>query len=378
MHSLVKVVCLTLFSLSSINCLAETYRRDNYRDIKMLGRGGAGVAVVDGGQSAFFNPAGIGATKTYNIQFIDSSFGLNYNFRESFGALTNVVGGGNADQTLSQMLEPLVGLPLRFQGGIFPHIAIPNFMFGVWDYFDGDMLYRDPVYPRFHIDGRNDSGLIMGTGGGIMDRIFFGASLRYQKRREVYETLTADSLLGNYSTLLTTLQKRGEGFGLNVGMQAKQPLSGGKQFLAVGVAVEDVGYTRFKNATRLPPPRRQNQAVNAGVGYGFNTPLLTGQLLLDVKRLQETNVSYTKRIHTGIELSTLMMDFRGGLYQGYWAAGWSLRLGKMGTFDLSSYGEELGAIAGQQVNRIFLMGFTLGIELKKNQGKQRRFTLDKL
>ena len=349
--------------------------RDNYRDVRMLGAGNAGVASVDTGSSAFYNPAGLGLAPGYNFKFLDLFMGGNQNFKDSFAQGLHLSGGAS---TLSEKFSPFLGKPLALQGGFFPYIASPGFLIGFFDSLDMSINYRDPVYPRLIVNGRNDYGLVFGGAYSIQDRLYFGGTLRYQRRREIDEDITAGALVSQSSTLLRSVQKFGDGYGFNLGVQYRQPISS-VHWAAIGAALIDAGQTRFKNANRTPPPSGQGQQVNVGAAYGFKTLAIDGRLMLDLVRLKEPNLSYTKRINMGMEISVFMMDIRGGLYQGYWTAGLTLRVFPLLNIDFTSYAEELGVSAGQAQNRFYLMGVTLGMELKTTTtGKRQRYTIDNL
>ena len=366
--------------LSSGVLASGTFERENYRDVRLLGMGNAGIAFVDGGLSGFMNPAGISDAKGVEVKFVDASFAANQSFKDSYVELAPALMGGGGGETLSEKFAPFLGKPLGLQGSFLPYVNASGILMGVWDYFDFSFLYADPVYPRLDVSVRNDYGIILGTAKKFMDRISIGTSLRYQRRRFINQSFTADTLAsGSLKTLLNALE-RGEGYGLNAGIQIRQPLSYG-QTLGFGLAMEDIGQTRFRpGKVSNIEPDRQFQSLNAGLGYMFNSKLLDFKYCFDLHNLLDTEGSYTKKIFTGLEISLPTVDVRGGLYQGYWTLGLTLRLFPLLDIDFTSYAEELGASASQKQNRWYLMGFRFGMDVNAavSKGKKKqKYTLDR-
>jgi hypothetical protein len=369
-----RLLCLALM-LTGSAAIAGTYRNPSYRDVRWLGRGNAGLALVSDGASVFYNPAGLAMNDGYGFDFIDTSIGGNQNIKDSFAELMTLTSGS---QTLSEKFSPLLGKPLALQASFFPHLAIPGFLFGGFDYLDVSALYRDPVNPQFNISARNDYGLVTGFATGYQQYFSVGASIRYTNRRAIVENLTVISILNQASTLLNSVQAKGTGFGINLGAQGRFPM-GKDSIFALGLTIEDVGQTRFKSKSlAITAPQNQIQSINAGMGIQYKSPVATGRVLLDMRSLGDTTMSYTKKIFTGFEVSTVGADFRAGFFQGYWSAGVTLHPLPLLEIDVATYGEEIGQAAGQRLNRFWLIGFRLAMDLKTHKGKKQKFTLGNL
>lgn len=371
----------TAIGLTTFSVRAQTVLyRENYRDTRLLGAGNAGIAFVDGGLAGFMNPAGIANAKGISFKFIDASFGGNQSFADSYTALSPMLSGGGGEQTLSQKFSPFLGKPLGLQGSFFPYLMAPGMLIGVWDYTDFSLLYSDPVYPRLEANFRNDYGIILGTAKNIGDRLSLGVSVRYQRRKMVNQAFTADTLLtANVQTLMNAFE-RGDGYGLNAGLQYKQPLGNG-QDAGLGLAVEDAGQTRFKASTRgESEPPRQYQSINLGLGYGVSTALVDVRLNFDVHGINERRGNYAKRLFTGALVSLPAIDLRAGLYQGYWTLGVTLKVLPFVEIDATSYAEEMGVVASQHQNRWYLLGFRFGMDLNgvSSSGKKKqKYSLDR-
>lgn len=344
---------------------------DNFRDIRWLGRGNTGVAVINDGTSAFYNPGGIGAIENFSFTLANPAVAGNQNFVSSFSELATLSSGSGS---ITDKFEPFLGKPLGLQAGTFPNIALPGFVAGFWDYFDTQLEYRNPVNPQLQVQSRNDYGIVIGGGKSIKDKIFVGASLRYVRRRVMDTTISGSTLLTASPSYLTSLFGNGEGWGLNVGVQLRQPVNKSQVF-SLGLAVEDLGRTRFINRQGGLAPQVQDQKVNVGSAYSFKGSFLDAMVLLDIKRISDPDISYTKRIHMGIEVSLLRTDLRAGFFHGYWTAGASLRLLPIMDIDFATYAEELDTAAGMRQNRMWLVGINMGLELKKTQKRRQRFDL---
>jgi len=352
---------------------AGDYTRDNFRDIRWLGRGNAGVAVVDDGTALFYNPAGLARTETYGVEILNPVLGANQNFVGSFSELATLTSGSD---TLSSKFAPFLGKPLGMQVNVFPHLHVPGFALGLWNYLDASVVYRNPVNPQLDLETRNDYGVIMGSAWGYKKLLSFGASIRYQRRKQLFDSLTAGSILTSNTSLLTSLMRHGNAIAINLGVQARQDF--GPQFVALGLAVEDIGTTTFRNTVAQPDLDRQKQQVNLGTAWGFDSPFARVKLLFDLRQLTNTEMDKTKKMQMGVEAGTLFLDARLGFFQGYWTAGLTLQALPFLSIDLASYGEELDVAAGQRYNRYWMLGMRLGADLKPKARKKQRYSLDHL
>jgi len=350
------------------------FERDSYRDIRLLGRGNAAIADVTGGPAAFYNPAGLADVNTFSFVPLDLALGANKNVATSISSVASLTSG---DETLSQKFSPFLGKPMALQGTFFPHIAVPHFMIGFYDYADINIEYRDPVFPRIDLQARNDWGLILGGGLNITPQIQVGASVRYMKRKGIDEVLNMATVFNLTGAYLSEIMEEGEAFGFNLGTRYQQKI-GKSSWIAGGIVVEDYGDTKFRNADRSPLPETQAQKFNVGVGYGFQIPKGEMKFLFDVKELGDSAKSTTKKIFTGTELAVPFVTVRVGLFQGYWTAGFTTTIIPFFDLDVTTYGEELSSAAGLREARYWMLGFRTGLDMKKGAKKKQRYTLDHL
>jgi hypothetical protein len=344
-----------------------------FRNVRWLGRGDAGVAAITDGTSAFYNPAGLGMNSSFAFSLASQISG-NQNVYTTSSKLLTLTGGSDP---LSEKFAPFLGKPLSFSGNFFPHFSGPGFTGGFFTDAVADLQYRNPVSPEMQINAINSYGLVAGSGVKLGGRVAVGAALRYEKRQQVKEVFDATSLLTISGRTLDSLMLKGDGYGLNVGLVARQPLST-TQDLRLAVATRDVGYTRFRTTNRKKVPERQRQSTTVGLSYLFQNPTLDASAHLDFVDVEHTDESTTKRLRMGIELSLLAIDLRAGLHQGYWTAGASLRLIPLLDVNLSTFGEELDSVAGIRENRVWMLGVGFLLDYKKKTVRRQRFTLDNL
>lgn len=376
MPSLVLVLLLLLFGASDVLKAQEpAYTRDSYRDTRLLGRGNAGLADVSGGISAFYNPAALAKTATFSFTPVDLAIGANQNIGTSFSEILSLT---SSEGTLSERFAPLLGKPLGLQGTLFPHIAVPGFMIGFYDYFDTNIEYRDPVFPVLELDARNDWGVIFGGARELPLGIMVGFSARYMRRRIIEEDLsiaTAFNLTGAY---LQEIMAEGEAFGVNLGVLKVHKLNSFSS-IAAGLTIEDAGYTGFKNSDRGALPVRQAMKWNTGLTYKVKSSVAGITVAADFKDLKNTDLSFSKKVHLGTEVDLPLFNVRGGFFQGYWSAGVTITAIPFMDLDFTTYGEELDSAAGLRQARYWLMGIRMGLDLSnKKKKKKQRFTLDHL
>ncbi len=338
------------------------YWRDNFRDIRLLGRGNTGVAAVTDASALFYNPAGLAHSQSYNVNVANSWLGGAQNIIDSFSNLKDVTDDKNA--SLSSKFSPFLGKPLGLEGGFFPGIAIPHFAAGFWDYMKLDLTYRNPVNPELEIDGRNDYGLLTGFAVKVIPDLAIGASMRYQRRRFVYAHVTGGAVINGTGSTLDDYVKSGEAYGLTLGTQWRRKM-GKNSWYALGTTLEDVGDTRFRNSkigSDAPPP--QEMAWSTGTALGFASRLADATLLWDMRQLNNKNLSYTKKVFLGADLSLPVVDMRAGFFHGYWTAGLTLKILPLFDLDVTSYAEELDSSAGIRKNRIYMLGLRAGLAIK--------------
>lgn len=347
----------------------------DFRDTRWLGRGNTGVAAITDSTAIFYNPAGLAFNKSVQLSIVNPSFAANKNTVNSYATLQDAT---QSDDALSDRFSPFLSKPMHLGLNVFPSIAFPHVAFGLYDNFALEAEYNNPVDPRLNFNYINDWGLAAGGGVRILKNLSFGLSMRYVRREAMDATLSGGLLLSSLADLKDTLRRSGEGWALNTGLQYRLPIKE-SQYLSFGLSVENLGQTTFRNrAGTTADPEKQDQSLNVGFAHGFESAVLDTQLLLDFRGIDQP-ITISKKIFTGAEVSLLKMDWRAGLYQGYWTAGVSLRLLPFIDLDFSSYGEELYNTVGQKENRVYLVSIRSGLAISteaKAGRRRQKFSLD--
>jgi hypothetical protein len=363
---------LGLIFLSCLSVTAHAVVKSTdpvYRDVRWLARGNTGIALVDDESSLFYNPAGLGFQRGFKLSILNGNGGTG---QDLYSSASDVSGLGSSSKTLSQQAAPFLGSNLAFSAGTFPHVVVPYFGFGFWSQTDGTFMYQNPVSPELRVRSKMDYGILAGGAIKLHPKISFGVSIRYQKRRYIAQRFTGGSILTTSVADLAKIPKFGEAWAVNTGLQARESL-GKFGFASLGVAIEDLGDTKFRgtNSSKLPPS--QAASVNAGGSLGFSSEILDLALLSDFRQITTPDVHITKKIFLGAEVSFLATDVRVGLYQGYWTAGLGFRFVPLFDLNLTTFGEELGYVAGQRENRVYMIGISSAIGLSgKDRGKKEK------
>lgn len=367
------VVAMALFVLPGA-ARAQPYRASVVKDIRWLGRGNAGVAVVSDGTAAFYNPGGLGKKSGYGVSLLNPAVGGNKNIYDAAKVFLE-----SSPQSIADYLDPFMGLPLAGQASIFPYLRLPHFMAGYFVANDEVLFLHNPVNPELDVNYRYDRGVVLGGGVDFAEKLFVGASVRYQKRAMLQDTFGGSVITDLSLEALMRDVKEGEGWGLNVGAQYRHDL-GKDQAIHGGVAISDVGNTTFRvQSLGLGIPARQATDISVGFGYTGRVPGVEYALLLDFNDLSNFAESYSKKVNFGAEVSVPVVTVRGGFHHGYWSAGASLWVLPFLSIDMASYAEELGVAGGQRSNRYYMIGLQMGVELgAQKKGRKQKYTLDHL
>ena len=352
---------------------AELYRTPVYRDIRWLGRADTGVALISDGTAAFYNPGGLGKGDSVDISLLNPFVGANRNVYDSAQTFLE-----SNPESISDYLDPFMGMPLAAQASYFPYLRLPHFMAGYFIVNAQVMRLRNPVNPELNIDYRYDRGVVLGGGFDVAEKLFVGASFRYQKRSMIKDTLSGSIITDLSLDQLLDRLTEGEGWGLNLGAQYRHELAAG-QALHFGVAFEDIGNTTFRSQTiKKGAPLTQATYTSAGFAYTGQVTGFSYAFLLDFKNLSQFDESYSKKVQVGAEVALPVFTLRGGMHQGYWTAGLSATVLPFLTLDFATYGEELGVAGGQQDNRYYMLGLQMSMELNHKKQRKQKYTLDHL
>lgn len=347
--------------LSALLALSQTKASEFFeygQSIRALGMGNAYSAVVKDGDSLFYNPAGLGRSSGINLTLLNVNVGLNgenaYNTVQKVSTST----GSGVDK-----FSEIFGEQLWVGSGGKMTLTLPNFGVGVYDSGHLGIELKDPILPYFDIGYLNDYGLVVGSAFKIGPNSHFGINAKRINRTGATEAFGISTFLnGDTQSIQTGIQKKGVGYGADIGFSWEIPAP----FNPVVSGVwKDIGTTTFlKESGSEKPPRILDEQI-LGVAAGFDLALFGLTTAIDIKHLNSTKEPFGKKLHMGLELDLPLIDIRGGLSQGYYSLGASLDM-LLFQLDLVYYGVELGEYAGQDEDRRILLALTMDLGFDAN------------
>ena len=328
------------------------------QSIRALGMGNAYTAVVNDGDSLFYNPAGLGRSTGVNLTLVNLKLGLNG--EEAHNTVQKV--SSSSAEGIERFSE-LYGEKLWLGLGGRSTLTIPHFGLGVYSSGFADIELKDPILPYFDINYLNDDGLVVGGAFTIGPKSYFGINAKRVNRSGASQAFGVSSFInGDTEQIVTSLNKKGTGYGVDLGFSWEVPAG----FRPVISAVwKDVGTTTFVSAPGSErPPRIQDEQI-LGIAAGFDTTFLGLTTAIDFKHLNSSQENIGKKIHAGLEVDLPFIDIRGGFSQGYHSLGASIDLFLL-QLDMAYYGVELGEYAGQDEGRRYQIALTMDLGFDAN------------
>lgn len=311
----------------------------NYRDIRAVGMGGAGIATMNDFSATMYNPAQlVRAERHFDLINVQATMGNDvigmFDFYDEHQETFENWDDATPDER-SVLLNDMSEYDDNWMGfGAYPQIgfSLPNFAVGI--YGAGDVLFKADkgVFdPRVYMRGVADYVL---TGGAAIElpvnflpnKLYGGAALKIIRRYQVRElTLSASDV--DVSTAYDTLVEESlHGFGLDVG--ALYELIPGRMDL--GMNIRDLVGSIDGDA----PPIQ----VNVGAAYHVSRDIMLAADFNDVFFSEGENVF--NKLYFGGEYSGFrILALRAGFAQGWPSVGAGLKLGIL-DIDGAIYGVE--------------------------------------
>ncbi len=373
---LVLLYVLALF----INVNAQIYEYPFiYKDPRIMGMGGANIAVGGYATSILFNPASISLNKKnkYNVDMLRINLSYDKNGIKFFNDIQDAVSvgdrnnnGTNEDDRLKEVIDVLN----KYKGenahaGWDAIVAVSRTGSDV-AYSFGLLIstrYTAKIYKYSHTEGIVNiyfDNYIAPFGGLAFNffekRLTLAFSWKYMFRRSTRDSISAREIVykGHEidSYVIDDLGDEGRAHIFDFGLLYKIP------FLAVlkptfGISVLNIGNPKLGDLGEYP------QMVN--VGFSLN-PVIRGFKGLkigidyvDITKNIKYDESVGKRLRYGFELKLIDnmafgLDLRAGVYQSYFTAGAELRLAVLDII-FTTYAEELGVYAGQIEDRRYIV-----------------------
>jgi hypothetical protein len=215
------------------------------------------------------------------------------------------------------------------------------------------------------VDAYIQGGAIVGVAAEPLNDLHAGVSVKFLERGTVDHYFTAKEITENEDNLGEYIKDELSEKGTAVGFDAGMICSFFQNSIirpSMGFSVMDIGDTDFGDAGVVP------MTVNLGIAATGNLlvfeTLTVGLDYVDLLNNYEEDDDWGKRVRFGGELimidnALLTAALRAGLYQGYSTYGVEIMLSVL-KVSYTSYAEELGAYAGQDMDRRHMIALNIG------------------
>jgi hypothetical protein len=307
--------------------------------------GGTGVAISGSRESAMMNPAALSDVTRAKFETlpilleVPFDLGIVSDFMD-FKDVTDDETSTDAEKraAFQTFSESIASIATATRVNIYPSWTKNDLHVG--------LLADVFVNPRFRIGGvTSDQVVELGGSNGTTGLVVGGSRSFLQNRLRVGATikalyrvdLTAEQEVSVYDLLIgqdtsstvdqifgdPVADRRGFGFGLDLGARYDLPFLEDVLRPSVGMTWQDIAGTRFVG-NKDSRPNSIPQSVSLGAAIHPDWKLLRNTIALDLRNIQESQ-EFMNKLHLGIE--TVVWDvlaFRGGLAQGYFSTGISL------------------------------------------------------
>lgn len=348
------------------------------RSPRALLMGDAFTAVADDEFTLFYNPAALGRNKSVVLTPLNPNF-TGTNVLEDLDRFKNFPKGNP-----SGVADKLLNFPLSLQASIFPGLKMANFGFNLFASSKTNIILRNAIHPILDLDYRYDRGFITGfaynIGSGARAsrikktsksqiqsgrRLSIGGAVKFIKREGVDEQfdLFGTTLLNKINSGTTDIGdfkkalgfSDGKAWGLDLGTE--YAYSSGRNLFTAGLAVLDVGSTRFRKTEGVAKIPIQKMAINSGVAFKQDFGIFDYTLAGDLRPLN-SGIDNARKFHFGAEFSLPFVTLNAGWSEGYISYGGSL---KLWPFKLTAgfYGVEIGSKFREQEAKRFVLLLSL-------------------
>lgn len=388
-----KKIILSVFlgATTSLMALGAEYA-SLYKDPRIMGMGGANVAVGGYSSSVFSNPAGLASINKKDGYIVDIlNFGLNGS--AGFGDFASDIGDADTDEDMTKVLQ-------KYAGEHF-HVGFDNYL-AVSD--NGDMfawsvglLAASDINFEAHPNGSTNGGLLETSSrvyGGVIlgaakeyntqiGRVDVGVGLKFITQTSYEGALGLSELVGN-DDIMQTLQDKYEqsssGFGLDLGV-TYHPFADTMWHPAFGLSILNIGGmgmddnfgkqpTTVNIGASITPEVEYLEKLVLAVDYVdmFNANTIRIYDYNDegevVSFSDYTDSDFIKRLRIGagfgiINTSMFSTQINIGLYQGSYTAGLDMAASVF-KFNLATYEEQVGTGSVDIADRRYMAQLAIG------------------
>ncbi len=351
--SLIKYLFVVLLMGSQAFANPSLPLHETYTSVRALGMGNAYTAIVDDGDSLFYNPAGLNRVSGVNWTIIDPRVGTDdVNIMQT-------INNFKSSSNLTGAIQSQYGKSEWANAGAKSIFTFPHFGAGLFGNSDTLLSVSNPPYPQLNLQSYTDYGGVVGFGfEPVPSFVKFGMDTKYMIRTGTESIFTADQLATLSSTQISdALKSTGTGYAVDTGLLVTLP---SPIRPTLSFVWKNMGCTAFtKTAGPNAPPRIQDEMIIGGA-LEITAPLISISPTIDYKYLNRGDIQFGKKISLGVEVSLPLLNLRAGFNQGYYTGGVGIDLGII-KVDAASYAEELGEFPGQIEDRRYVVQATFEI-----------------
>ena len=365
-----------------------------YKDPRIMGMGGANIAVGGYSTSVFSNPAGLSKLNKENGMVVDI-LGIGASTSQNTLTFLSDIGDVETDTNVNpNATNDMIALLSKYSGKYF-HIGANNytsvsnnsdsFAWSVGLLAAGDvnyMVHANGGASFLETSSRAYGGVVLGgsnkysTDLGSLD---IGIGLKYITQTSYEGGLTINDLVNNNDIakyLEDKYKKQSSGFGLDIGA-ILSPFKESALHPAIGFSILNIGSMGMDNSYGAQP-----MTVNVGASISPEVPLIESFTLAvdyvdllnankvrfyDINGLVDSDLSesdFMKRLRIGVGLGLLNSTFlslklNAGLYQSAYTAGAEIELALF-KVALTTYQEEVGTGSASNTDRRYMAQIGFG------------------
>jgi len=331
-----------------------------YRGVRPLAMGGAFTAVADDENALYYNPAGLAEISIVEVGIFNPLVEVGAEGLELYQDLMTT--DFETQEEAEDFLNEYIGKPQHLKAALSPYVGFNVAEVGVMiagiaqGTFNAEV--RDPAYPEIDVSLIGDYGLLGGVGGKLpFSGLRAGVSLKFINRESLVESYTAVDLVGeDFDKRVEGDMESGSGVSADLGVIYTLPFVPVVD-LDVGLALQNFPEMDMGGAADIDSQVNLGLAVKKSIaGFGF-----TGAMdYMDLTNNTGDDDDWAKHFHLGAEVSfPVILSLQAGLNQGYLSGGFGLSFGVV-WLNFATYGEEVGAHAGQKEDRRYVGQVSFG------------------
>ncbi len=294
--------------------------RSWFRGTRMMGMGGAGIAVADDETALLVNPAGLGRLRDVYGTVIDPEFEGSTNWPSLYNtkAFTNPL----APDTVGPTLAEAPNVPFHQKTAVFPSFVVRNFGFGIYGKYLMDAMV-DTSAANMQTFYQSDLAIVMGFNFRLWGgRIKLGVTGKAIDRIEINKSLPLTGALDVASNA-----SEGLGVSYDLGLTLTAPWA---WLPSVSVVGRDMGNMTF---TTSPSPRISTATLPATVTQDYDVAFSLSPIHSKRSRslftaeyqkvlAAQNSTDKLRYAHVGYEYNFAdLIYFRAGMNQRYWTTG---------------------------------------------------------